>query len=119
MQPKPALTLAKLLLLLAFSGFAWQVSAQEPHDPARFQQQGDRFFQERKLEKAAEAYQRPSSFSPIMPNPTPGWVLLTAPWAGIRRPSRPFSRPSGSSRTPPLPTAVWGRHILCSALSGV
>ena len=64
MQPKPALTLTKLLLLLAFSGFAWQVSAQEPKDPARFQQQGDRFFQERKLEPAAEAYQQAIKLQP-------------------------------------------------------
>jgi tetratricopeptide (TPR) repeat protein len=64
MQAKPALTLAKLLLLLAFSGFAWPVSAQESKDPARFQQQGDRFFQERKIEKAAEAYQQAIKLQP-------------------------------------------------------
>jgi protein O-GlcNAc transferase len=62
MQPKQVL--AKLLLLLAFSGLAWQVSAQEPNDPARFQQQGDRFFHERKFEKAAEAYQQAIKLQP-------------------------------------------------------
>ena len=62
MQPKQALT--KLLLLLAFSGFAWQVCAQEPNDPARFQQQGDRFFQERKFDKAVEAYQQAIKLQP-------------------------------------------------------
>jgi tetratricopeptide (TPR) repeat protein len=62
MQPKPALTV--LLLLLAFSGFAWQSSAQGPNDPAWFQQQGDRFFRERKLEPAAEAYQQAIKLQP-------------------------------------------------------
>jgi len=65
MQPKPGRTvLLVLLLLLCFSGFAWQVKAQDPPDPAWFQQQGDRLFQERKFEPAAEAYQQAIKLQP-------------------------------------------------------
>ena len=62
MQPKAALTL--LLVLLVFSGFVCRASAQEPNDPAWFQQQGDRLFQARQLEKASEAYQQAIKLQP-------------------------------------------------------
>jgi tetratricopeptide (TPR) repeat protein len=65
MQPKPApMVLSVLLLLLAFSGFVRQVRAQDPPDAAWFQQQGDRLFQARKLEAAAEAYQQAIKLQP-------------------------------------------------------
>jgi tetratricopeptide (TPR) repeat protein len=65
MQPKPALTaLLVLLLLLAFPGVTCQVYAQNSPDSAWFQQQGDRLFQERQLEPAAEAYQQAIKLQP-------------------------------------------------------
>jgi tetratricopeptide (TPR) repeat protein len=65
MQPKPALTvLLALLLLLSFSGFAEQVGAQDPPNPASFQQQGDRLFRERKFEPAVAAYQQAIKLQP-------------------------------------------------------
>jgi tetratricopeptide (TPR) repeat protein len=65
MRCKPAPTLLSvLLLLLSFSGFAWQVRAQAAPDAAWFQQQGDRLFDERKLEPAAQAYQQAIKLQP-------------------------------------------------------
>jgi tetratricopeptide (TPR) repeat protein len=65
MPRKPAPTLLSvLLLLLVFSGFAYQVKAQDPPDAAWFQQQGDKLFHDRKFEPAAQAYQQAIKLQP-------------------------------------------------------